>query len=104
MSFTSQAQRRFVYSKHPDLAREYEAKTPPGPLPAHAPKSSSTSSSSSSPTVRPVPRRPKPPIDDNDDDDQPSSAAKKATASKPASKPTKPAIETITRIGRTRRY
>jgi hypothetical protein len=30
MPFTSQAQRGFMYSQHPDIAKEFEAKTPKG--------------------------------------------------------------------------
>ncbi len=30
MPFTSKAQRRFMYAKHPKLAKEFEAKTPKG--------------------------------------------------------------------------
>ncbi len=30
MPFKSQAQRRYMYAKHPKLAKEFEAKTPKG--------------------------------------------------------------------------
>lgn len=30
MPFKSQAQRRFMYSQHPELAKEFEAATPKG--------------------------------------------------------------------------
>ena len=30
MPFKSQAQRRLMYSQHPELAKEFEAKTPKG--------------------------------------------------------------------------
>lgn len=34
--FKSQAQRRYMYAKHPDIAKEFEAKTPKGKkLPEH---------------------------------------------------------------------
>ncbi len=36
MPFKSQAQRRFMYAKHPGLAKEFEAATPKGKkLPQH---------------------------------------------------------------------
>lgn len=36
MPFKSQAQRRFMYAKHPELAKEFEAQTPKGKkLPQH---------------------------------------------------------------------
>lgn len=35
MPFVSQAQRGFMYAKHPKLAKEFEAKTPSGPLPQY---------------------------------------------------------------------
>jgi hypothetical protein len=39
MPFVSEAQRRWMWANKPDLAREWEAATPPGPLPEHvAPK------------------------------------------------------------------
>jgi hypothetical protein len=30
MPFESEAQRRYLYAKHPDVAKKYEAETPPG--------------------------------------------------------------------------
>lgn len=39
MPFRSQAQRRFMYSQHPELAKEFEAATPKGKdLPEHVKK------------------------------------------------------------------
>lgn len=39
MPFESQAQRRFMYAKHPKLAKEFEAATPKGAkLPEHVKK------------------------------------------------------------------
>lgn len=39
MPYKSQVQRRFMYAKHPKLAKEFEEKTPKGAdLPEHAPK------------------------------------------------------------------
>lgn len=39
MPFKSQAQRAFLYAKHPKVAKEFAAKTPKGKaLPKHAPK------------------------------------------------------------------
>lgn len=36
MPFVSKSQRRFMYSQHPDLAKEFEAATPKGKkLPEH---------------------------------------------------------------------
>lgn len=36
MPFKSQAQRRFMYSQHPEIAKEFESKTPKGSkLPEH---------------------------------------------------------------------
>lgn len=36
MPFVSQAQRRFMYAKHPEIAKEFESKTPHGKkLPEH---------------------------------------------------------------------
>lgn len=36
MPFKSQAQRRFMYAKHPEIAKEFESKTPKGKsLPEH---------------------------------------------------------------------
>ena len=35
MPFKSQAQRRFMYAKHPAIAKEFEAHTPSGKLPEH---------------------------------------------------------------------
>ena len=32
--FVSQAQRAFMYAKHPDIAKRWEKHTPPGKLPA----------------------------------------------------------------------
>ena len=41
MSFISQAQRKFMYAKHPGLAKEFEEKTPKGKkLPEHSEKRS----------------------------------------------------------------
>ena len=38
MPFVSQAQRKFMYAKHPKLAKEFEGKTPKGKkLPQHKP-------------------------------------------------------------------
>lgn len=34
MPMKSQAQRKFLWAKHPEVAREFEAKTPKGKLPA----------------------------------------------------------------------
>ena len=40
MPFKSEAQRRLMYAKHPDLAKEFEAATPKGKkLPEHVKKS-----------------------------------------------------------------
>ena len=37
MPFKSKAQRRFMYSQHPEMAKEFESKTPKGKkLPEHA--------------------------------------------------------------------
>jgi hypothetical protein len=37
MPFKSQAQRRFMHAKHPEIAKEFEEKTPKGAkLPEHA--------------------------------------------------------------------
>lgn len=33
MPFKSQAQRKFLYSQHPDIAKRWEAETPKKPLP-----------------------------------------------------------------------
>lgn len=39
MPFKSEAQRKFMYAKHPKLAREFESKTPKGKkLPKHVRK------------------------------------------------------------------
>lgn len=39
MPFKSQAQRRYMYAKHPEIAKEFESKTPKGKkLPEHASK------------------------------------------------------------------
>ena len=39
MPFVSQAQRRFMHAKHPELAKEFEAATPKGKkLPKHVKK------------------------------------------------------------------
>jgi hypothetical protein len=39
MPFKSQAQRAYLYANHPDIAKEFEAETPPGvALPGHARK------------------------------------------------------------------
>lgn len=39
MPFVSQAQRRYMYSQHPELAKEFEAATPKGAhLPQHVKK------------------------------------------------------------------
>jgi hypothetical protein len=39
MPFKSEAQRRYLYAKHPAVAREFESKTPKGKkLPKHAKK------------------------------------------------------------------
>jgi len=39
MPFKSQAQRGFMYSQHPDIAKEFEKKTPKGEkLPKHVKK------------------------------------------------------------------
>lgn len=38
MPFQSQAQRKFMYAKHPEIAKEFEEKTPEGPLPEHKAK------------------------------------------------------------------
>jgi len=41
MPFQSQAQRGFMYSQHPEIAKEFEAKTPKGKkLPQHKKKHS----------------------------------------------------------------
>lgn len=34
MPFKSEAQRRWMYANHPEMAKEWEADTPKGPLPA----------------------------------------------------------------------
>lgn len=39
MSFKSQAQRKFMYSKHPEIAKRLEKETPNGKLPKHVKKS-----------------------------------------------------------------
>ncbi len=33
MPFKSRAQRAYLYAKHPEIAKEFEANTPPGRLP-----------------------------------------------------------------------
>ena len=39
MPFASQAQKGFLYANHPEVAKEFQAATPPGAkLPARAPK------------------------------------------------------------------
>lgn len=39
MPFKSQAQRAFMYAKHPEIAKEFESKTPKGQkLPEHVTK------------------------------------------------------------------
>ena len=38
MPFVSQAQRGFMYAKHPKLAAEFESKTPSGKLPYYVKK------------------------------------------------------------------
>ena len=44
MPFVSQAQRGFMYAKHPELAKEFEAATPKGKkLPYHKKKSKKNS-------------------------------------------------------------
>lgn len=35
MPFQSQAQRSFMYAKHPEIAKRWEKETPPGKLPEH---------------------------------------------------------------------
>lgn len=41
MPFKSQAQRKFMYAKHPEMAKEWEDKTPKGkPLPKKVSKKS----------------------------------------------------------------
>ena len=34
MPFRSRAQRRYLYAKHPKIAKRWQRETPPGPLPA----------------------------------------------------------------------
>ena len=36
MPFRSEAQRRWMYAKHPGMAKRWEKETPPGKLPDHA--------------------------------------------------------------------
>lgn len=38
MPFKSQAQRKLMYSQHPDIAARWEKETPPGKLPKHVGK------------------------------------------------------------------
>ncbi len=38
MPFKSQAQRAFMYSQHPAMAKKWEAETPKGKLPEHVGK------------------------------------------------------------------
>lgn len=40
MPFKSQAQRKFMYAKHPEIAEEFEEKTPDKELPEHVAKRS----------------------------------------------------------------
>lgn len=43
MPFISQAQRRYMYAKHPGIAKEFESKTPKGAiLPEHVAKKKTT--------------------------------------------------------------
>lgn len=42
MPFRSQAQRAFLYSQHPDIAKRWEKETPPGKLPKHVKKNKNT--------------------------------------------------------------
>jgi hypothetical protein len=39
MPFKSQSQRKFMYAKHPEMAKEWEEKTPKGKLPNKVKKS-----------------------------------------------------------------
>ena len=38
MPFKSEAQRRMMYEKHPEIAKRWEKETPPGKLPAKVKK------------------------------------------------------------------
>jgi hypothetical protein len=41
MPFKSQSQRQFMYSQHPEMAKEWESKTPKGKLPKKVKKKAS---------------------------------------------------------------
>ena len=59
MPFQSQAQRAFMYSQHPDIAKRWEAMTPKGKLPEHKMAHANESSESEESNKPGVPRLPR---------------------------------------------
>ena len=56
MPFKSQAQRAFMYSRHPAIAKRWERVTPKGKLPYHVSGSGTSSEESPNPRIQKLPR------------------------------------------------